>query len=87
MVACQIWHKRYVKKLEMAFMLILEDCGLLLLRDICLSSATPLIPPTNSPSLGDRVTATVMVPSTALNGIIGFSVESLQVSNVHTCIS
>lgn len=42
--------------------------------------ATPLIPPLNSPSVGERRTATVNVPATALNGIISFALESLQVS-------
>lgn len=42
-------------------------------------SATPLIPAVNSPSLGDRTQAFIAVPSTALNGIISFALESLQV--------
>ena len=46
---------------------------------------TPLIPAVNSPSLGDRVMAVVMVPPTALNGIIGFALESLQVSSSIQC--
>ena len=43
------------------------------------SLATPLVPVANSPRLGDRTQAVVTVPSTALNGIISFAPESIEV--------
>lgn len=49
--------------------------------------ATPLIPAVNSPSLGDRTQAVIVVPSTALNGIISFALESLQVYYTNAIIN
>ena len=49
-----------------------------------LYSATPLIPAVNSPNVGDRRQAVVPVPATALNGIISFAIDSLEVRSI-TC--